>query len=111
MLVAYDRRGGNPLRKYSMTDFQLDKDPIQIEAKNAIIEIRDPNQLMVYPVSDEFSVVVTGFDVNRDLFLQARNSQETNKAMKALHGQIAASAGSQHADSATAIAHRTVAEA
>ena len=111
VLVAYDRRGGNPLRKYSMTDFQLDKDPIRIEAKNALIEIRDPNQLMVYPVSDEFSVVVTGFDVNRDPFLQARNSQETNKAMKALHGQIAASAGSQHADSATAIAHRTVAEA
>jgi hypothetical protein len=27
-------------------------------------------------------VVVTGFDVNRDLFVQARNSQEINKAMK-----------------------------
>lgn len=81
--IAYDRRGGNPLKKYSTTDFRLNENPIRIEAKNAIIEIRDPNHMMVYPLDDEFSVVVTGFDVNRDLFVQARNSQEINKAMKA----------------------------
>ena len=37
---------------------------------------------MVYPLGDEFSVVVTGFDVNRDLFLQARNSPETDRILK-----------------------------
>ena len=81
--IAYDRRGGNPLKKYSTTDFRLNENPIRIEAKNAIIEIRDPNHMMISPLGDEFSVVVTGFDVNRDLFVQARNSQEINKAMKA----------------------------
>ena len=79
VLVAYDRRGGSPLRKYSTTDFRLDEDPIRVEARNATIEILGPNQLIVHPLSDEFSVVVTGFDQNRDLFIQAKNSQEHNR--------------------------------
>ena len=83
VLVAYDRRGGNPLKKYSKADFQLNADPICIEARNAITEIVDSNHLIVYPQADEFSVVVTGFDVNRDLFLQARNSQPSDKVIKA----------------------------
>lgn len=76
VMVGYDRRGGSPLRKYSVTDFQLDQNPIRIEARNVRIEIREPNQLLVFPECDEFSVVVTGFDLNRDLFLQARNCPE-----------------------------------
>ncbi|MEJ7595289.1 MAG: hypothetical protein WKF77_27535, partial [Planctomycetaceae bacterium] len=83
VLVAYDRRGGNPLKKYSTADFQLNTDPICIEARNATTEIVDSNHLIVYPQADEFSVIVTGFDVNRDLFLQARNSQPSDKVMKA----------------------------
>lgn len=81
VLVAYDRRGGNPLKKYSTTDFRLNENPIRIEAKNAIIEIPDPNHLMIYPLGEEFSVVVTGFDMNRDLFVQSKNSQETTNAI------------------------------
>ncbi|MBC7968104.1 MAG: hypothetical protein H7Z17_19510 [Fuerstia sp.] len=80
--VAYDRRGGNPLKKYSTADFRLDHSPIRIEATNAIIEIREANHLLIRPIADEFSVVVTGFDVNRDLFLEARNMQEANKSVK-----------------------------
>ncbi|HQX52851.1 MAG TPA: hypothetical protein PLY87_21575 [Planctomycetaceae bacterium] len=83
VLVAYDRRGGSPLRKYSTTDFRLDEKPILVEAKSASIEILAPNQMMVHPLSDDFSVVVTGFDQNRDLFLQARNSQEQNEVSEA----------------------------
>lgn len=83
VLIAYDRRGGNPLKKYSNSDFQLDQNPICIEAKNAITEIRAANHLVIYPLADEFSVVVTGFDLNRDLFLQTRNSQPSNKVMQA----------------------------
>lgn len=79
--MAYDRRGGNPLKKYSTTDFRLNENPIRIEAKNAIIEIPDPNHLMIYPLGEEFSVVVTGFDMNRDLFVQSKNSQETTNAI------------------------------
>ncbi len=88
VLVAYDRRGGSPLRKYSVTDFRLDQKPIRIEVNNARIEIRDPNQLLVYPQTDEFSVVVTGFDLNRDLFLQARNSPASRDTMEPAEMQI-----------------------
>ena len=80
--MAYDRRGGSPLRKYSTTDFRLDQKPIQIDARNARVEICEPNQLLVHPVSDEFSVIVTGFDVNRDLFLQARNCPVKNGSVR-----------------------------
>ena len=83
VLVAYDRRGGSPLKKYSTEDFRLDQNPIRIESRNATTEIRDANHLLIYPLADEFSVVVTGFDVNRDLFLQARNSPQSNKVTKA----------------------------
>ena len=83
VLVAYDRRGGSPLKKYSAADFRLDRDPIRIESRNATTEIRGSNHLLIYPLADKFSVVVTGFDVNRDLFVQARNSQESLKATNA----------------------------
>ena len=75
ILVAYDRRSGSALRKYSHTDFQLDQKPVQIDAHGAQIEIPEPNRLIVYPDSDVFDVTVTGFDKNRDLFLQARASK------------------------------------
>lgn len=74
--VAYDRRGGNPLRKFSTTDFQLDRSPIEIVAHGARVEVESPNSMVVYPESDSFDVIVTGFDRNRDLFLQARPGRE-----------------------------------
>ncbi|MFN9720376.1 MAG: hypothetical protein ACK58L_16890 [Planctomycetota bacterium] len=76
VLVAYDRRGGNPLRKFSTTDFQLGHAPIEIVSHGARIEITSPNSLVVYPEADQFDVIVTGFDRNRDLFLQARPGRE-----------------------------------
>lgn len=72
VLVAYDRRTGSPLKKYSTTDFRLDAEPLQIESTGARTEVAEPNRLIVYPVDVHFDVVVTGFDRNRDLFLQAR---------------------------------------
>ena len=77
ILVAYDRRGGSPLRKYSITDFQLDAAPVQIDADGAVFDIVAPNRLIVYPQAERFEVVVTGFDNNRDLFLHARASKES----------------------------------
>ena len=71
VFVAYDRRGGSPLRKYVATDFQLDHDPILIKSHNAIVQVLEPNHLIIYPQHPDFDVIVTGFDVNRDLFLKA----------------------------------------
>ena len=75
ILVAYDRRSGSALRKFSITDFQLDHAPVQIDVQGAEIEIPDPNRMIVYPMAESFEVTVTGFDRNRDLFLQARTSK------------------------------------
>ncbi len=75
ILVAYDRRSGSALRKYSTTDFHLSQAPVSIEAHGAYFEIAEPNLLVVYPDSQSFEVIVTGFDKNRDLFLQARSSK------------------------------------
>jgi hypothetical protein len=79
VLIAYDRRSGSALRKYSITDFQLDHEPIRIQAEGVHVEIPEPNRLVVYPEQDSFEVVVTGFDPNRDLFLQARTSKSLTK--------------------------------
>jgi hypothetical protein len=68
--VAYDRRSGNPLRNFSAADFRLDLPPIQIESEGADVQLAGANRLFVYAEATEFSVTVTGFDVNRDLFLQ-----------------------------------------
>ena len=76
VLVAYDRRSGSPLRKYSTTDFRLDQRPIEIEAHGAEVTIPEPNRLIVAPTNDAFEVIVTGFDENRDLFLQSRMCQD-----------------------------------
>lgn len=75
ILVAYDRRSGSALRRFSITDFLLDHAPVQIDVHGAEIEIPDPNRMIVYPTAETFDVTVTGFDRNRDLFLQARTSK------------------------------------
>jgi hypothetical protein len=45
----------------------------------AHFEIPEPNRLVVYPEQSAFEVLVTGFDPNRDLFLQARVSKSLTR--------------------------------
>ncbi len=80
--VAYDRRGGSPLRKYTTNDFQLDAAPVIIKTENAIVQILEPNHLIVYPQKSSFEIVVSGFDLNRDLFVQARPIQQTDRSIR-----------------------------
>ena len=70
--VAYDRRNGSPLRKYSAEDFDLAMEPIEINATGADIEFLAGNQMRIDVEDDAFDVAVTGFDVNRDLYLDVR---------------------------------------
>lgn len=82
--VAYDRRSGSALRNFRLTDFDLNAAPIQITARNAIIEHLSPNRIRITPCRTTFDVVVTGFDVNRDLFLKTSllepNINRSNRA-------------------------------
>ncbi len=82
VVVAYDCRSGAPLRKYATSDFQLDKEPITIKTQNAMVQVIKPNHLIIFPQSSQFDVTVTGFDLNRDLFVQARASDTSTRSSR-----------------------------
>jgi hypothetical protein len=67
--VAYDRRRGSPLKKYSSADFDLTEKPIAIKIDGGKTETQDKNRLVVSVTDATFHVSVTGFDENRDLFV------------------------------------------
>lgn len=75
--VAYDRRNGSPLRKYSAQDFTLDRSPIEIEAAGAEISFVAGNHMLLRITDGAFDVAVTGFDSNRDLYLDVRVGEST----------------------------------
>jgi hypothetical protein len=72
--MAYDRRRGNALKNYSTNDFRMDREPIRMEPPSTGVEIleRKENQLLIRPLSPEFTVGVVGFDERRDLYVDVR---------------------------------------
>lgn len=71
--LAYES-GGNPLSRYSPYDFRLEEPPIVIESENCGFE-GSGNRLAVTDIREGFSVVVAGFDVNRDLHIRAEAAE------------------------------------
>jgi hypothetical protein len=71
VLVAYDVRRGNPLKRYRSFDFDLAAKPIAIELSGCELISARGNELGVSIVADTFSVEVTGFDSHRDLIVKA----------------------------------------
>lgn len=70
--AAYDVRSGSALRSYSPFDFDVAKAPVKIEQSGMRI-ISAVGKCIVAVVEDpEFRINVTGFDSNRDLFVDAR---------------------------------------
>jgi len=67
--LAYENKR-NPLKKYRPHDFQLDKSPVKIECASCGYEARE-NELVIRDINRNFRVVVTGFDVHRDLYIKA----------------------------------------
>ncbi len=76
--VAYDRRRGNPLKKYITADFRINESPIKIECVGAKPAERQKNRLVVNITQPDFSVTVSGFDENRDLFVDVKAKEEIN---------------------------------
>lgn len=87
--VAYDLRTGNPLRKYHTADFELDKAPIQIGDDLSGMEIveRRLNFMKLKILQPAFKLSVTGFDENRDIYVQVlvREGDDGDSADE-LHG-------------------------
>lgn len=71
--VAYDVRRGNPLRKYHPADFDLASAPIRWDTGTGGAEVKSAtgNRLLVAIASPGFSLEVTGFDPDRDLYVKA----------------------------------------
>ena len=78
IFVAYDRRRGSPLKKYVPADFRINEAPIKIENDAAKVVERQNNRLVVNIQKPEFSITVTGFDENRDLFLDVQAKEASD---------------------------------
>lgn len=67
--VAYDRRKGNPLKKYMPADFKIGSSPIHIDTDAVTVVRQELNQIEIQIIKPDFRVTVSGFDENRDLFV------------------------------------------
>jgi hypothetical protein len=78
--VAYDRRQGNPLKKYDHADFRLEKKPIRLEPAPMGLKIVEQkgNCLVAEVVNINFHLTVVGFDERRDLIIDVKAEDENN---------------------------------
>lgn len=76
---AYDTRGKNPLNVYRKSldakspDFRIGKDGVDVVSQEGveIVEIKN-NQLRIEVLKQDFQLTVSGFDMNRDLFVNVK---------------------------------------
>jgi hypothetical protein len=71
--VAYDTRRGHPLNKYNTADFELNKNPIQLEpaAQNITVLEIEKNRVIIEINDKEFEFHMSGFDKQRQLYVKA----------------------------------------
>ncbi len=70
---AYDVRTGNPFKKYTPFDFELEKSPIVYDIIDGKIENVDSNKMIVSILSENFVIRVNGFHKARDLMVNVRS--------------------------------------
>ncbi|WP_456767855.1 hypothetical protein [Bradyrhizobium sp. USDA 3650] len=70
---AYDTLNGNPFRRFSDYDFSFFKDKLKVERTNADFYPTDPNQADIEARSADFKIEILGFDLNRDLIVEAQS--------------------------------------
>jgi hypothetical protein len=71
IIAAYETAKGNPFRSYKPYDFDFSRKSLKRQLVDCKVESADGNLLIIEPLASEFSVTVTGFDVNRDLVIRA----------------------------------------
>lgn len=69
--AAYDVLRGNPFRRYSAYDFQMDQS-IDVKAKGARIVQLEDNRIEIQVEEPEFEVLATRFDEHRDLRVRVK---------------------------------------
>ena len=65
--IAYEVRSGNPFKKYTPLDFDLNKPPIKIQVQGANLLLNKENIIQIEVQKGNFKLTVTGFDMHRDL--------------------------------------------
>lgn len=69
--VAYDVMRGNPFSRHDPLDFDFSGHEVTIVCKGAVTTIQGPNILTIKASGYDFDVTVGGFDVKRDLIIDA----------------------------------------
>lgn len=69
--TAYDVLRGNPFSKHDPLDFDFLNNELEVKATGAISSALSPNVLVIKANTRDFEVTVTGFDVRRDLIIDA----------------------------------------
>jgi len=69
--VAYDVRRGNPFKRYDPLDFSLEGSALTIAIAGGTITRLAENNVEFSVDSDDFELVIKGFDPNRDLIVEA----------------------------------------
>jgi hypothetical protein len=68
---AYETRSGNALRKWNPADFRIGAElPVETDGSVRLAAAKD-NYVILHVTGAEFSARVSGFDVNRDLYVAA----------------------------------------
>jgi hypothetical protein len=65
--TAYEVRSGNPFKKYTSLDFDLEMPPMKVVTHGAEILFKQRNAIQLQVKRPDFRLTVTGFDMNRDL--------------------------------------------
>lgn len=65
--IAYEVRSGNPFKKYTALDFDVNQEPIRIKIDGARLMLCKENTIQIEVTHSYFRLVVTGFDTRRDL--------------------------------------------
>lgn len=69
--AAYDVLRGNPFSKHDALDFDFSKNELVVNATGAKVSAQSPSALVIKASSRDFEVRVNGFDVRRDLIIDA----------------------------------------
>ncbi len=72
--MAYDVRQGNPFKRYQPFDFELNKFPMVVKGKGLRATVLRPNAIQLDLEKADFTLMVTGFDPNRDLKIKTTTS-------------------------------------
>jgi hypothetical protein len=73
LAAAYDLVRGNPFKKHDPLDFDFrEPNDLSLVVEGATVKATSARELTIDVSKTDFSVVVSGFDSNRDLVVQAR---------------------------------------